>query len=40
MKIITLNEQEFDKFASKHKYRNFYQNSKYGNLMKNLHGFY
>lgn len=36
MKIITLNEQEFDKFASKHKYRNFYQNSKYGNLMKNF----
>lgn len=34
MKIITLNEQDFDDFASKHKYRNFYQSSKYGNLMK------
>ena len=34
MKIITLEEKEFDEFASKHKYRNFYQSSKYGHLMK------
>lgn len=36
MKIITLEENEFDTFASKHKYRNLYQSSKYGNLMKHF----
>ncbi len=35
MKIITLNELDFDKFASNHKYRNYYQSSAYGNIIKN-----
>ncbi len=30
MKIITLTETEFDKFANNHKYRNYYQTSAYG----------
>ena len=34
MKIITLKEEEFDNFASKHKYRNFYQTSNYAKVMK------
>ena len=34
MKIITLNEQEFDEFAKSHKYSNYYQTSSYGNTMK------
>lgn len=38
MKIITLNPQEFDKFASNHRYRNYYQTSAYGNTMAK-HGF-
>ncbi len=33
MRIITLDERQFDNFASKHKYRNYYQTSNYGNLM-------
>lgn len=33
MKIITLNEDEFDKYARKHKYRNFYQTSSYAKVM-------
>ena len=33
MKIITLSPQEFDKFASTHRYRNYYQTSQYGNVM-------
>ncbi|MBS5719632.1 MAG: peptidoglycan bridge formation glycyltransferase FemA/FemB family protein [Clostridium sp.] len=33
MKIITLSPQEFDKFASTHRYRNYYQTSAYGNTM-------
>ena len=35
MKIITLSPQEFDKFASTHRYRNYYQTSAYGNTMAN-----
>ncbi|MDD6223828.1 MAG: peptidoglycan bridge formation glycyltransferase FemA/FemB family protein [bacterium] len=34
MKIIALTETEFDKFASNHKYRNFYQTSNYAKVMK------
>ena len=34
MKIITLTEEEFDKFASKHKYRNYYQTSSYAKIKK------
>lgn len=37
MKIITLDEISFDKFANTHKYRNYYQTSAYGNTIKN-HG--
>ena len=35
MKIITLDEISFDKFASTHKYRNYYQTSSYGRTIKN-----
>ncbi len=38
MKIITLDEISFDKFASTHKYRNYYQTSAYGKTIKN-HGY-
>ena len=38
MKIITLNEQEFDRFANNHRYKNYYQTSSYGKLMSR-HGF-
>lgn len=38
MKIITLNEQEFDKFAYNHRYKNYYQTSAYGRTIKK-HGF-
>lgn len=34
MKIITLKEEEFDHFASKHKYRNYHQTSNYAKVMK------
>ena len=34
MKIITLSEEEFDSFAKKHKYRNYYQTSNYAKVMK------
>ncbi len=34
MKIITLEEQVFDDYASKHRYRNFYQTSAYGKTME------
>lgn len=33
MKIITLSPVEFDKFTSKHRYRNYYQTSAYGKTM-------
>ena len=38
MKIITLSEQDFDRFASNHRYKNIYQTSSYGRLMAK-HGF-
>lgn len=34
MKIITIDEKEFDKFASKHKHRNYHQSSSYAKVMK------
>ena len=34
MKVVKLNESQFDNFAINHKYRNFYQSSMYGNLIK------
>lgn len=34
MKIITIDSEQFDSFAKKHKYRNYYQTSFYGNIMK------
>lgn len=34
MKIISLEKEAFDQFAKTHKYRNFYQTSAYGELMK------
>lgn len=33
MKILTLNRQEFDNYASNHEYKNYYQSSHYGTLM-------
>lgn len=33
MKIVKLNSSQFDKFASSHRYRNFYQSSMYANVM-------
>lgn len=33
MKIVTLTPEQFDRYASKHRYRNFYQTSAYGNVM-------
>ena len=33
MKIVTLSPEQFDKFASNHRYRNYYQSSAYGNVM-------
>ena len=38
MKIITLSEQDFDRFASSHRYKSIYQTSSYGKLMSR-HGF-
>lgn len=35
MLVKTLNEQEFDSFASKHEYSSYYQSSSYGYLMSN-----
>ncbi len=34
MKIVTLNANQFDRYTSNHKYRNFYQTSAYANTMK------
>lgn len=34
MRIINLDEASFDEFSSKHRYRNIYQTSSYGRLMK------
>ena len=36
MKIVTLEPQEFDNFATKHKYRNYYQTSNYAEVIKNF----
>lgn len=33
MKIVKLNSSQFDKFASSHRYRNYYQSSMYANVM-------
>lgn len=33
MKIVKLNASQFDKYASNHKYRNYYQTSMYANVM-------
>lgn len=33
MKIVKLNSSQFDRFASAHKYRNYYQSSMYGNVI-------
>ena len=33
MKIVKLNPAQFDRFASNHKYRNYYQTSMYGSVM-------
>ena len=33
MKIVKLSSSQFDKFASGHRYRNYYQTSMYGNVM-------
>lgn len=38
MKIITLTEQDFDRFTSSHRYKSYYQTSSYGKLMSR-HGF-
>lgn len=35
MKIITLKDEEFDKYAITHKYRSYYQSSNYAKVMKN-----
>ena len=34
MKIITLEENQFNKYAENHKYRSYYQSSSYGKIMK------
>lgn len=34
MRIVTLSPEQFDKFASKHRYRNYYQSSVYGKTMR------
>lgn len=36
MKVVTIDSAQFDSFADKHKYRNYYQTSKYGNVMSNF----
>ena len=33
MKIVTLSSDQFDNYASTHRYRNYFQSSAYGNLM-------
>ena len=38
MKIVTLRPDQFEKFASNHRYRSFYQTSQYGTLMSK-HGY-
>ena len=36
MRVVTIDSAQFDSFADKHKYRNYYQTSKYGNVMSNF----
>ena len=36
MKIVKLSPSQFDRFASNHRYRNFYQTSMYGMVMSNF----
>ena len=36
MKIVTITPEQFDRYASKHRYRNYYQTSVYGNTMRKL----
>ena len=36
MEIVTISKEEFDNFAENHKYRNYHQTSKYGNIMSNF----
>ena len=33
MKVVTLTPEQFDRFASNHRYRNYFQTSQYGSLM-------
>ena len=33
MKIVTISPEQFDKYAKRHRYRNYYQSSAYGNTM-------
>ena len=33
MKIVKLSSSQFDRYASTHKYRNYYQTSMYANVM-------
>ena len=33
MKIVNLSSSQFDTYASKHKYRNYFQTSQYANVM-------
>ncbi len=34
MKIVTISPEQFDRYASRHRYRNYYQTSVYGNTMR------
>ena len=34
MKIVTISPKQFDRYASRHRYRNYYQTSVYGNTMR------
>ena len=36
MKIVTLKPEQFDEYASTHRYRNYYQSSSYANVMTNF----
>ena len=33
MKIVKLSKEQFDKFAKRHQYRNYFQTSAYGSTM-------
>ena len=33
MKIVKLSAEQFNKYASQHRYRNYYQTSQYANVM-------